>query len=165
VNCRFVLFLMFACDSSPQFEEPAPAQVAPLEAAPPEPEPISAPVITKVKRPTLDGVTLGEPTVSPSQYLDPVDARMSPYLPKLAYCYNEARQNRPQLAGSIVVKFAAGRDNLKHKPRIESDTVNDEALAFCITSRMWKFGKITPDDEVWATYPLHFDPLDASNDD
>jgi TonB family protein len=77
----------------------------------------------------------------------------------LRYAYNERLSEKPEMAGTIKVKFAIDEFGKVFFAKIVESTISDSELEATVVScvKNWDFGKIDkPGDVTEVTYPFDF---------
>lgn len=81
-------------------------------------------------------------------------------LGQVRYCYEQALQKNPKLAGRVVVRFVVQEDGSVKEAKIVENGLGDASVGECIAVRFrsWKFPAVKGGGEVVVTYPFTFAP-------
>ena len=73
-------------------------------------------------------------------------------------CYVERLEERPELEGTVTVKFTISEDGRVREVLVNRTTVSDRTLDLCVGRRActWVFDPPKGNGVVVVTYPFHF---------
>lgn len=86
------------------------------------------------------------------------------HIDEVRLCYSRALANDSSLHGRIVVRFTVGAHGKVVASAIESSTLTDDAVEFCVGRAVcrWLFEAPTGRGTVAVTYPFEFEPRAVS---